>query len=87
MMGIIGGYSLHLYCDCPEHDRYDAIANWPEEIAGDSLEQCKRIARKAGWRFPKGNNKNVTLGVRKCICPECATKAQEKIESTEGATR
>lgn len=58
---IVGGYSLHLYCDCnlATHP-FDAF---PDEYVGETEGQTRREARNAGWILTRD---------RKAICPLCA---------------
>ena len=70
---IVGGYSLDLYCvheklpvayqsraeSCPPgHHWWD---EFPHEYYGNTERECKRQARKSGWKFINGD----------AVCPRC----------------
>lgn len=61
---IVGGYSLHLYCDDPSHKvrHPHQFQSLDAEIDGPNELDCRRQARARGWLFRAG----------KCICPVCA---------------
>ena len=71
---IVGCFTLHLYCDSPEHKRTDedfkylsqqASRIWdsmhPGEFTGETRHDCVRAARKAGWVLKAKANR--------AICP------------------
>lgn len=59
---IVGGYSLHLYCDEPTHDRL-ATQFQNHEFAGGTKGETHKEARDAGWLL------NLKDDV--AICPHC----------------
>ncbi len=78
---IVGGYTLHLYCDgrgCltnyphgrGEDARYVAV-----EFSGETGQECRKDAKKAGWII---NARNGT-----CLCPKCI-EAGNPIEVSSG---
>lgn len=83
---IVGGYSLHLYCDCEGHiNDYERAQQagrqtWEQnshdigEFTGHSRAECVKAARSDGWVI------DITSG--RCKCPTCA-KAKRKY-SPEG---
>lgn len=68
---IVGGYTLHLYCDSGReqplgtvgHERAgDAcLLSYPDEYNGETRAECVRLARARGWRITKGRQ----------LCPRC----------------
>lgn len=64
-MGIVGGYTLHLYCDCDG----DGVA-WgtqghsgnPGEYYGPTRTEAIQRAKRAGWTFKAGG---------RCLSPQC----------------
>lgn len=59
---IVGGYELHLYCDCcKKYERLHKHGPHPDVFAGQTRAGCMRQARQDGWTFRKG----------KCRCSEC----------------
>jgi len=61
---IVGGYSLHLYCDHPRHmelhpNKYEAIDG---EYAGPTEVDCRKQAREKGWTFSRDG---------KAYCKKC----------------
>ena len=72
-MGYVGGYSLDLYCDGPNHH---SLCDIPQ-FSGQTFAQAAREARKAGWKVSKRGEG------RECgyaLCPECRKK-RSKISS------
>lgn len=65
---IVGGYSLHLYCDVlDESYQHRGSASFPGDGTGDfcgeSGGNARQDARRAGWKFDlKGG---------RVICPSC----------------
>jgi len=73
---IVGGYTLHLYCDHPRHptekqtaaqpfafevwERYRKL--WPGEYSDNDRARCVKRAKADGWKLRAG----------KATCPECA---------------
>lgn len=50
---IVGGYTLHLYCDFHEGDEWDKAHGYPEtpaDFAGRNEAICFTAARAAGWK-------------------------------------
>lgn len=65
---IVGGYSLHLYCDakkCSSKASYDE----PKEA------QCFRMARGDGWKISRSDSK--------AYCPNCR-KISRVLNKTRG---
>ena len=64
---IVGGYSLHLYCDGPRHaELYPGkVKSLDADIAGRDLRDCLKQARNLGWRI------NLYSSPQKAICPVC----------------
>lgn len=62
---IVGCYVMDLYCDsgqgCRAHDQYGPRIGRLAVYTGHTEAECKRAARKAGWKF-KG---------AQCFCPAC----------------
>ena len=61
--GIIGYYSLHLYCtfENPEH----GLSEFPHEYADEYGYRCRAQARRDGWKLFKDG---------KAMCPKCTKK-------------
>jgi len=63
---IVGGYSLHLYCDnvtaCKAISRRGYGHAAMGDFAGYDKPDCVKQAKKAGW--------HIRLG--KCFCPDCS---------------
>jgi len=77
-MGIIGCYSIDLYCDNPNHV-YAGKGDWGT-ATGESRRECIAQARRYGWIVRRDyQNGETTIGVLYAECPECAKrKAKEK---------
>lgn len=83
---IVGGYSLHLYCDtgspdgsavgedCPYKPALSSLSD-EGDIYGASRRDCMAQARKRGWTFPIGSNS----GEMRAICPRCSKDAKKKL--------
>ena len=71
---IIGGYTLHLYCDDEGHaDKYPDEDNAPTEMgeySGNNAGATRRLARRAGW--------GVDLKNDKATCPACRRRHRKK---------
>jgi hypothetical protein len=67
-MGMVGCYSLDLYCDDPTHRAYDVGGiSRPGTYTGDTFTECARKARVDGWvinRKGKGGGE----GWGRCLC-------------------
>ena len=70
---IVGGYSLHLICDCgaswldrdpAKRIRYQTLGHDGNEgdFSGQTRGECMERARRAGWTFKAGG---------RCLSPEC----------------
>jgi len=60
-----GCYVLHIYCDDPGHTRWrDGFPEW--EYAGETRAECRRQAKRNGWKYRKDGT---------TICPACARRA------------
>ena len=70
----VGCYSTDLYCDvptCKGHIEYDGSTGFSRSSAsytGQTGAECRRQARKVGWRFLRLEGGTVV------VCPRC--KAQ-----------
>lgn len=64
---IVGCYTLDLYCDV-EGCTYNLRAGQlqPSQYTGVAGTECKRAARKDGWRFQDADDG------QRAICPVCA---------------
>jgi hypothetical protein len=62
---IVGGYTLDLYCDDPDHV---PVHGESHQFFTEEGSQARRKARKAGWML------NLRDGVARC--PACAKKAK-----------
>lgn len=62
---IVGGYSLHLYCDS-ERECKAIRESWMTptfgEFEGTNEADCNRQAKRRGWKIRNG----------KCFCPLCS---------------
>lgn len=72
---IVGCYTLDLYCkNYPEpwvkSDRHDYKEHFPTAYTGHTLAECKRDARRDGWRFTRDGD---------CICPICTQQARKAV--------
>lgn len=72
---IVGGYSLHLYCDTdgcknqnarPTQDSTGAAA--PGEFNGDTKNECVKAARRRGW--------SLSFLTGRATCPDCPKPAR-----------
>lgn len=60
---IVGGYSLHLYCDAAEWgDPPHTYSEFPHEFTGETYGECAKKARKRGWVLRRD---------RTAVCPKC----------------
>lgn len=57
---IVGGYSLHLYCDFCIRSGWQGV-----EFDDRDHRTCMKEARKQGWTFTRTKPK-------KCRCPRCS---------------
>lgn len=75
-MTIVGGYTLHLYCDSTKHEPWQRghPPAFIELYHPNRLGSCFRDARKLGWKIDRAR------GV--ALCPKCAgtTKLTEIAE-------
>jgi hypothetical protein len=69
-MTIVGCYTMDLYClrETCEREKLantfrPAVQPCPHQFTGQTEAQCRREARRVGWRFSKGD----------VTCPHCAT--------------
>lgn len=71
-MGLIGKYTLHLYCDHAAANGR-ACTEWPGEYIGHTKDTAKAQAKQKGWVFKPGYAPaNETLGspfAGACYCP------------------
>jgi hypothetical protein len=61
---IVGCYDLNLYCDEPGHKPRPAQDGADAEYCAETGGECRRDARKAGWKLQMRNSR--------AICPTCA---------------
>lgn len=65
---IIGGYTLHLYCDAfiagPPRDPIHGWGDFPHEYCGETRSECIANARCDGWLISK----------KRQLCPKCSGK-------------
>lgn len=76
---IVGGYSLHLYCDgdpgCPTRlssaraSGMSTESRAPFEADASSGAKAEKIARRAGWTLRRDGS---------CLCPACSAKAPRR---------
>ena len=62
----VSGYTVHLYCEHPEHKNSWDNQQIQNEFAGPNKTDCVKQARGKGWRC-SNHNKVV-------ICPSCRKK-------------
>jgi hypothetical protein len=79
-MGYVGGYSLDLYCDHPDHWESDGSGPkypWPEQFVDMNWSQTVATARKAGWYIKRGptNSDPKCVGGGTVLCPKHREKA------------
>lgn len=72
---IVGGYSLDLYCDHPEHDQWYRLkrgntGSCDAQIFGETYGGCAQQARRRGWMLSRD-------GMR-CLCPEHSGKRPKR---------
>lgn len=62
-MPLVGGYTLHLYCDAPNcpYSGWREFGIYRQEYFGKTLSGCARKARDDGWR--------VIQKTREAYCP------------------
>lgn len=69
---IVGGYSLHLYCDneeaCARRRKY--LKTNHDEFFGETASECRRKARQCGWK--------VDTMAGTALCPDCAKVEKER---------
>lgn len=70
-MGMVGQYSLDLFCDHPEHANPEMC-----DFYGQDFEDCARKAREAGWTIRRvwPERADYVNGWGRCICPEHSGK-------------
>lgn len=69
-MGIVGCYSMDLYCDHPEHCKYSGdVWPFPSVYSGRSESECLRNAKKDGWKIDKKKDGERGMGSWFCLCP------------------
>lgn len=71
---IVGGYTVHLYCETEGHEGYTSEYGYhvkvaygkyeilQNEFAGENERECLAQARRIGWRITRD---------RQAICPFC----------------
>jgi hypothetical protein len=74
-MGMVGCYSLDLYCDDPTHRAFEPGGNSrPGTFTGDTFTECARKAKADGWMVNR-NRRDGREGWGYCLCPAHAAKA------------
>lgn len=70
--GVIGCYSLHLYCsfENSEHE----YSEFPHEYTDEFGSRCRRQARRDGWKLFKDG---------KAMCPKCTKKKKSDDHHTQ----
>lgn len=71
-MGLVGCYSLHIYCDDPNHKSTRPGKSDAAEFTAHTEGRCLKEARKGGWlidKFKPGRE-----GSGHAICPKCRRK-------------
>lgn len=74
---IVGGYTLHLYCDDPAHKGFrgeqatyvytdNGTVRLQDEFAGHNEQAARRAARQDGWVFRRDT----------VFCPECMKRRE-----------
>jgi hypothetical protein len=66
-MGLVGCYTVHLYCDSDEEHRFPDCDF--REFAGHNEMECVREARACGWRVSFSRHFNSKNGIGRCFCP------------------
>ena len=69
---MVGGYTLDLYCDNRRDSYVEDMAlhphqRFPDQYVGNSLGECKRLARQEGW----------LISAKRQLCPECRRKGEQ----------
>jgi hypothetical protein len=66
-MGMVGCYSLHLYCEVCKHPN-----DTRGEYTGNNYSACVRAARRDGWMIDhrRGRTGENSMGSGRCLCPE-----------------
>ena len=73
---IVGGYTLHLYCDfAGVHEYRDAFGF--AEFSGDNQRKAEGDARRRGWRF------HIVDGQRLVKCPKCVKAGIKTVKTQE----
>lgn len=59
----VSSYAMDLYCDIdnPQH----LYNEFPHSFTGETNAECKKQARKRGWKFKKDGT---------VVCPKCVRK-------------
>lgn len=63
-IGIIGCYSLHLYCSFENAEQHE-FGEFPHEYTDEFGSRCRAQARLDGWKLFRDG---------KAMCPKCAKK-------------
>lgn len=90
-MGMVGCYSLTLYCDDPKHDRWhsqhggkpNAHSYWPGDYTGRTLREARAEAKRFGWKI-RATREVGEYGTGKTICPRCSKRAASGQERADG---
>jgi hypothetical protein len=70
-MGMVGGYTLDLYCDfCPSRRKAYSADSFAQYVA-ETYAECVRLARADGWVVNRrGKRKHNGAGLGRCVCPK-----------------
>jgi hypothetical protein len=83
-MGLVGGYSIHLYCDSPNNDS----CPYPEEFIGQTQDECIFKARQLGWYVNiQRRNRVKQPGRGYCLCPVHNKEREEKKDGREDGSK
>jgi hypothetical protein len=77
-MGFVGGYTLHLYCDHPNHVH---DGTYQSEFADPTRNGSYRLARAAGWSISTSEQVvgRPTCGQGTTMCPLHSGKVTWKV--------
>lgn len=74
-MSVAEGYSIHVYCDHPDHMQYCASGQFGEFIGNNQKEAWKNF-RRAGWKRTKAlaGPSCIVPNTVGTICPKCVAR-------------
>lgn len=78
-MGVVGCYTIHLYCDNQEHiDKPVHFGYQGDEYAGQTESDCLARAREDGWTFTRRKeNHPESPGNGYALCPAHSGKKRK----------